>query len=112
MAQEESEDTPKYSFGDYLFFPTPWENPFKNWPVRVSTLSFNGYRPNYEIDIINEFGHHLIIQVISFHLRAPFSFLEYSIFGLITVKKVFSYSKAVVFKYQMINLISVIINLV
>lgn len=62
MAQEESEDTPKYSFGDYLFFPTPWENPFKNWPVRVSTLSFNGYRPNYEIDIINEFGHHLIVK--------------------------------------------------
>ena len=63
FAQDEpSESTEPFTFSDTFFTFLPWDNPFKNWPIRVSTLSLDVYQSSYEIDVTNEFGHHLIVK--------------------------------------------------
>ncbi len=67
------------SFSDYFFILTPWESPLKNWPLRISTISLNLYKPSHELDIINKFGHHLLVKSNSqnqFSLKVAIQFFR------------------------------------
>lgn len=53
------------TLSDYFFLLTPWDNPLRGVPIKISNIMMDSYYSDYQIDVINEFGKHQIIKTDS-----------------------------------------------